>query len=383
MTNPTNQCSIADSFTNVDILRDTQQISGPSLVGSIIDGYVAGTMRKKKRFRQFRFQALENRMLLAADWHNDDFRQDVNGDGESTVIDALQVINAVLKYGDSSVDEMEQATVADGKDPSRRFHADVNGDGKVSSIDALNVINRMNKMSLMNPTDGKVFVHTDETGKVMSVRFEAADGRGHVVEVDSDEATVSWDGLNLTITNANNEPLVIAKPSEGILSGNFSGEDGQATVYRFTNDSEIVETYVCVPGWNPLDDTIGVPFTELTLRAPIDGFEETIGSIVREQINYNSGHVSVHVYEEMSVRVLLSVEVTLPDGVNAIVEVNESTFTQRELASEIERDLQFVLQQGARPTQPINVTQLADLMATFEQQIEGNDASDFVFTLWD
>lgn len=86
---------------------------------------------------RLRFQQLEPRMLLAADWHNSDLACDVDDSSLVTPIDALIVINSLNRSGPRSL----------GDTP--RQHGDqfldVNADGNLSPLDALLVINAINR----------------------------------------------------------------------------------------------------------------------------------------------------------------------------------------------------------------------------------------------
>ncbi len=88
-------------------------------------------LRASKRSRRPSFEALEGRILLAADIQNAYQRFDVNLDLNVNPQDALQVINQVSRAnrGNDSVRE--------------GLFPDVNGDGKVTPRDALQVINQL------------------------------------------------------------------------------------------------------------------------------------------------------------------------------------------------------------------------------------------------
>ncbi|TVP98952.1 MAG: hypothetical protein EA381_11105 [Planctomycetaceae bacterium] len=88
---------------------------------------------KRKRSRRLRLEPLENRHLLTG-WHNLVLPPDVNGDGEVTPIDALQVINALARTDGTSI---ELTTPAGPSDP----FLDVDNNGFVTPIDALKVLN--------------------------------------------------------------------------------------------------------------------------------------------------------------------------------------------------------------------------------------------------
>ena len=81
--------------------------------------------------RKLGLQSLENRNLLAADVGIEIYATDVNGDGDVTPVDVLQVVNALHTQKEGRVVEDIAAV-------------DVNKDGVLSPRDALGVINQMN-----------------------------------------------------------------------------------------------------------------------------------------------------------------------------------------------------------------------------------------------
>ena len=99
--------------------------------------------------KQYRYRGVDAESLVLADqefafvskWHNDANPNDVNGDGEVSAGDALNVINEIRRRGgrDLPVDRVLRQM-----DAAVRF-ADTNGDGIVSSVDALRVINQMGR----------------------------------------------------------------------------------------------------------------------------------------------------------------------------------------------------------------------------------------------
>ena len=86
---------------------------------------------KRSKHRKLGLQSLENRNLLAGDLGVEIFASDINGDGEVTPVDALQVINALHSQNKGGVIE-DLASV------------DVNKDGVLTPRDALVVINQLN-----------------------------------------------------------------------------------------------------------------------------------------------------------------------------------------------------------------------------------------------
>lgn len=87
---------------------------------------------RRTQSRRLRVESLEKRRLLAGDYlTNNDMRSDVNGDQIVSALDALTVINHMVK---TRAGEGLSA-------PSTELMLDVNADGNVSAVDALNVIN--------------------------------------------------------------------------------------------------------------------------------------------------------------------------------------------------------------------------------------------------
>ena len=92
----------------------------------------------KRTTKKLGVQRLESRNLLAGDVGLELMPTDVNGDGETTALDALAIINVLNAQRESNpVEDL------------KRY--DVNGDGKVSPLDALVVINalRSNRETLV------------------------------------------------------------------------------------------------------------------------------------------------------------------------------------------------------------------------------------------
>ena len=83
-----------------------------------------------RKSRKLRLQSLESRNLLAGDVGVEIIANDVNGDGDVTPVDALQVINALQLQSKGGVIE-DLSSV------------DVNQDGVLSARDALGVINEL------------------------------------------------------------------------------------------------------------------------------------------------------------------------------------------------------------------------------------------------
>lgn len=87
----------------------------------------------RHRSRRLRLEPLETRHLLTG-WHNLVLPPDVNGDGEVTPVDALQVVNALAREQSTQI---ELTTPAGPFDP----FLDVDNNGFVTPLDALQVLN--------------------------------------------------------------------------------------------------------------------------------------------------------------------------------------------------------------------------------------------------
>ncbi len=90
-----------------------------------------------KNRRRLKFESLEGRRLLAADWTNSVNHLDVNQSGMVTALDALLILNEVNSKGAHVLPDL-----ADGTVPPAWL--DVNADNVVSALDALQIINAIN-----------------------------------------------------------------------------------------------------------------------------------------------------------------------------------------------------------------------------------------------
>jgi thioredoxin-dependent peroxiredoxin len=91
--------------------------------------------RSRLRPRKLFAERLEARQCCAGDWQNQANRLDVNGNGSIEPLDALLVINDLIRAGSREL----SAKPSDYTGPLR----DVNGDGFLRPIDALLVINSL------------------------------------------------------------------------------------------------------------------------------------------------------------------------------------------------------------------------------------------------
>ncbi len=85
------------------------------------------------------------RVLEAHPWHNYNFPEDVNGDGQVTPVDALSIINEINQGGAGVLPESRNEIAPP-------FY-DVNKDGNLSPLDALIVINHINTEDYMMSID--------------------------------------------------------------------------------------------------------------------------------------------------------------------------------------------------------------------------------------
>ena len=98
------------------------------------------TMRCPNRgalVRRSLFEPLEERRLLASDWHNALVSTDVNNDRNISPLDALLVINKLNVDGSKPLPQLSP-----GAKPTAYY--DTSGDGVLTPLDALKVINSLN-----------------------------------------------------------------------------------------------------------------------------------------------------------------------------------------------------------------------------------------------
>jgi hypothetical protein len=216
----------------------------------------------------------------------------------------------------------------------------------------------------MSVDSGHVTVIPDPQGRPLRVVLTAADGRSKEVDVSQQEVRVTWSGADVFVTTPAGMPLVVAKPGVGILAADYSSGDGEGDITRFESDGrEVIEHYVCGPGFNQQlieelvmfeVDLIAVPPDDV--RLPIAGFEEVLGAIVTRQIGYPDGTTVWHEYQEATAEQLLSLTVMLPSGESTTVDLSK-TEPPIDLAA-MEADVLYLMQQGYRPTAPINPEEL-------------------------
>jgi hypothetical protein len=127
---------------------------------------------KRRQRRRLRAETLETRRLLAADLegvrHNWFDAEDVNDDGQVSSIDALLVINALNRQGQSD----------------NETFTDVNNDGRRSAIDALRVINRLNRGHDSSYHNGSDRDNNESDIPELPVEVRTIEGTGNNVDDD-------------------------------------------------------------------------------------------------------------------------------------------------------------------------------------------------------
>ncbi len=139
------------------------------------------SLHHHKRRRRLRAERLEQRQLLAGDigfgLHNSDQPTDVNGDGQTSAIDALGVVNYLTaeKYADGE----GEITPSSAASPSKMV--DVNNNGYVTALDALMVINALKFEGEINPPNSPLPPPLDFT---LFAKGTSVDDDGFVGGVD-------------------------------------------------------------------------------------------------------------------------------------------------------------------------------------------------------
>lgn len=305
-----------------------------------------------------------------SNWHNESNPCDVNGDGRVTAVDALNVINAIGRYDDIAVEQIQDTLQQDSDATDLllgRYHPDVDFSGTLTAVDALRVINQLSRISSLDGVE-PVSVISDRQGKPLRILYSAADGRVKGVDVEDRSLTMNWSGNDLIATNSDDEIVISAKPGIGVLEVDLSGDDGLATVTRLESDgSTVTERYVCVPGTIWRDGEIIMELPPGEVRRPIEGFEEVIGSMVEQQTVDAEGKEIIRRYEEAAPWNLLSVTATLADGPGMTVITEGATLNPSTIILDpngsgdpvladlvaFEDDLLFLLQNGYQPFETV------------------------------
>ncbi len=141
--------------------------------------------RRQSRDRNLRIESLESRLLLAAEFRNPVDHLDVNNSGTITALDALVVINDIVRNGAGQLPVV--------RDPRRAF-IDTSGDNRNSGLDALRVINFLsrNRAPVRTLTDRDFF----DTQQNIDIRLGATAGaRIYRLQVDANFGTPSNSSL--------------------------------------------------------------------------------------------------------------------------------------------------------------------------------------------
>ena len=177
----------------------------------------------RRKTRGLSLERLEDRTLLAGDWQNSVNRLDVDDSGLVTPMDALVVINALLRDGGRKLD-----APAPGVAPPP--YLDVNGNDFVEPLDALTVINYLNIL----PSDGLSFqrFHVDVTtgevdvGPVQSKSADGSEGESRFIgssvvfnssQLVDQPGDVGLKVLNVSLTNQSG--LKLGTLPDGTVTG--------------------------------------------------------------------------------------------------------------------------------------------------------------------
>ncbi len=152
---------------------------------------VANDRRRRSLTRQRLLEQLEQRFLLASDWHNQFIANDVNDDFRVSAIDALMVINKLATQGGLPLPTLAQGTRPDA-------YYDTNEDGFVTAVDALSVINdiSLGKASA-GPTNPRLIDVVPVDGTTILASFDRPMGASAI------------DPSNYNITNENGQAIEV------------------------------------------------------------------------------------------------------------------------------------------------------------------------------
>ncbi|MEL6105769.1 MAG: hypothetical protein AAFU85_07030 [Planctomycetota bacterium] len=283
------------------------------------------------------FEGLEARLLLAShsgealgDWHNESNARDVDGDGYVLPKDVLRLINLVDLRGSGTIDQIQQTWRAEEAEASELyggFHPDVDGNGWVTPQDILQTINQIANRSAES-TD-TVAVIPDADGTPTRFVFTAIDGREHSIDVSGQGFRVVWSDDAFSALSADERLTIAMRPGVGVMELTSDDVDGQALVTRFESGGvATTERYVCGPivGWGDGELIVFPPnieLPEIDIRRPIEGFEEFLGAIVMERMDFDDGAFVVKNYEEGVLERLLSVQAGLDGGTLVTVETRD------------------------------------------------------------
>ncbi|MCH5377747.1 MAG: dockerin type I domain-containing protein, partial [Planctomycetes bacterium] len=127
--------------------------------------------RRCRHRRLLLFERLENRVVLASDWHNSFLASDVNDDGLVTPLDCLIVLEKCNRDGPGPLSSLGEG------EPEAFF--DTSDDGLLTARDVLLVVNDLNLASSQDGADTgdadpvDIYVIADDLGAADS--FESGD----------------------------------------------------------------------------------------------------------------------------------------------------------------------------------------------------------------
>ena len=145
--------------------------------------------KSQARPRHGRFESLEPRLLLAADWQNPSQRLDVNNDFAISPLDALVGINRLNERGPGTLGQRDI--------DSNEFYFDASGDGSHSPLDVLHIFNALNDNApvvaarLANDTAPGGTTNRDRVTSDPSIRINLAYGGPATVKAGFGDAELS------------------------------------------------------------------------------------------------------------------------------------------------------------------------------------------------
>ncbi len=310
-----------------------------------------------------------------SNWHNESNPSDVNGDGAVTAVDALITINALSRFDEVMVGDIQDglhAVDSSADELYGGYHPDVDLSGTITALDALRIINQLIRFSSTD-SDNPVSVIPDAQGRPLRVIFTAADGRTKEVDVSELDVAINWSQRDVIVTDTSDEIVVIARPGVGVLEVDGTVEDGLAVVTRYGSDgAQVTERYVCFPDtiWTP-GGGIVLPFEPNDVRRPIIGFEEVLGAMVEQHTVRTAGYEIVLRYEEAAAPNLISITATLPSGESMTVNTEDATLDPQTIIvgtaewgpitkdlESFEADMIYLLQLGYQPFETVTPSEV-------------------------
>lgn len=215
---------------------------------------------------RLRFETLESRLLLAADWQQDVRVRDVSSDGFVTPLDALLGINRLNEFQSSALPDREL-------DSTEPFY-DVNGDDFHTPIDVLLVINALNSGPLLSADiaqDTGLGAGADEDRLTFDAGIEGRveGSAARIVARLVTEGGEEWIDVSSHLDAANG--LEISAAEMDLLFGSLSDDQHTVQLSAFASD------------FDPLPDTIEIEF-ELDRTPPTAHFYTEITMQSSDQI---------------------------------------------------------------------------------------------------